>query len=197
MKIHYFSSEPWEEEFVRARIQDAEVMFHEKSLATYPDLSDPDAEVLCTFIESPIGETEMSRFPNLKLIATRSTGFDHIDFKACKKRAILAANVPSYGEDTVAEYAFGLILSLTRRICQGYDRIRETGSFSKEGLRGIDLKGKTLGVIGTGRIGRNVIQIAKGFEMRIIASDTNPDKQFAAHFSGRQKNLPEAHNYCF
>ena len=190
MKIHYFSSEPWEEEFVRARIQDAEVMFHEKSLATYPDLSDPDAEVLCTFIESPIGETEMSRFPNLKLIATRSTGFDHIDLTAAKERGILVANVPSYGENTVAEFTFALLLSLSRRIPEAREHIL-SGGFSPAGLRGFDLAGKTIGVIGCGHIGMHVIRMANGFGMNVLGFETHPDEARARTAGFTYASLPD------
>ena len=190
MKIHYFSSEPWEEEFVRARIQDAEVMFHEKSLATYPDLSDPDAEVLCTFIESPIGETEMSRFPNLKLIATRSTGFDHIDLAAAKNHGILVANVPSYGENTVAEFTFALLLSLSRRIPEAREHIL-SGGFSPAGLRGFDLAGKTIGVIGCGHIGMHVIRMANGFGMNVLGFETHPDEARARTAGFTYASLPD------
>ncbi|MDP2651574.1 MAG: hypothetical protein Q8O94_00355, partial [bacterium] len=72
MKIHYFGGEAWEIDYVRAKLQGEEVIFHEKSLAESPEVSDSEAEALCTFVESPIGETEIARFPSLKLIATRS-----------------------------------------------------------------------------------------------------------------------------
>jgi len=80
----------------------------------------------------------------------------------------------------VAEHTFGLLLCLSHRIYEGYDRIRETGTFSCEGLEGFDLKGKTLGVLGTGHIGRHVIRMAKGFEMNVIAYDPKPDQQYAS-----------------
>jgi D-lactate dehydrogenase len=116
MKIHYFSGEAWEEEYAREKLQGEEVIFHTGPLSAFPDLSDPDATALCTFIESPIGEDVLNRFPSLRLIATRSTGFDHIDLKAAAARNIVVVNVPSYGENTVAEFAFALLLSLSRRI---------------------------------------------------------------------------------
>jgi D-lactate dehydrogenase len=99
--------------------------------------------------------------------------------------------VPSYGENTVAEYAFALILALSRKIYDSYDRIRETGSFNLDGLRGFDLKGKTLGVVGTGRIGKNVIRIAKGFEMEVIAYDPYPDDKTAQAMGFRYVSLEE------
>src|SRR3989344_2585806 len=106
MKIHYFAGEEWEEAFVREKLAEQNITFHTGPLSAYPDLTDLEAEVLCTFIESTIGEAEMSRFPALKLIATRSTGYDHIDMSAAKARGITVANVPFYGENTVAEFAF-------------------------------------------------------------------------------------------
>ena len=125
-----------------------DITFHKESLGALPELTDPDTQVLCTFIESPIGEAEMSRFPALKLIATRSTGFDHVDLAAAKARGIAVANVPFYGENTVAEFAFALLLALSRRIIDADERVR-AGTFSSIGLRGFDLAGKTIGIVGT------------------------------------------------
>jgi len=190
MKIHYFSSEGWEEAYVRERLSDADITFHDGSLATYPDLSDPEAQVLCTFIESPIGEAEMSRFPALKLIATRSTGFDHIDLLAAKAHGITVANVPFYGENTVAEFTFALLLALSRRVIDADERVR-TGVFSPTGLRGFDLAGKTLGVIGCGHIGMHVIRMANGFQMKVIGFETHPDEARAKECHFTYASLPE------
>jgi D-lactate dehydrogenase len=93
MKIHYFSGEAWEEAYVRAKLPGEDITFHEGSLAQNHELMDPEAQVICTFIESPIGEAEMNRFPALKLIATRSTGFDHIDLAAAKAHGVIVVNV--------------------------------------------------------------------------------------------------------
>ncbi|MFA6414680.1 MAG: NAD(P)-dependent oxidoreductase [Candidatus Paceibacterota bacterium] len=184
MKIHYFSGEPWEDAYVRARLPGQDVDFHEGSLASYAELSDPNADVLCTFIESPIGEAEMSRFPALKLIATRSTGFDHIDLAVAKARGITVVNVPFYGENTVAEFAFALLLALSRRIIDADERVR-TGAFSPTGLRGFDLAGKTLGVIGCGHIGTHIIRMANGFGMNVVGFEAHPDPERAKteHFT--------------
>lgn len=174
MKIHYFSSEAWEEEYVKAKLPGENITFHEGSLAAFPDLTDPEAEVLCTFIESPIGEAEMARFPALKLIATRSTGYDHVDLAAATARGVAVANVPFYGENTVAEFAFALLLALSRRIIDADERVR-AGTFSPNGLRGFDLAGKTLGVVGTGHIGAHIIRMASGFGMKVIGFDAYPN----------------------
>ncbi|MEK7515654.1 MAG: NAD(P)-dependent oxidoreductase, partial [Patescibacteria group bacterium] len=179
MKIHYFSGEGWEEEYVKAKLPNEEITFHEGPLASFPDLTDPEAEVLCTFIESKIGEDEMKRFPALKLIATRSTGFDHIDLAAAKARGVSVTNVPFYGENTVAEFAFALLLALSRKIIDADERVRETGTFSHDNLRGFDLAGKTIGVVGCGHIGVHVIRMANGFGMKVLGFDVNKNDELA------------------
>lgn len=178
MHIHYFSGEPWEEEHVRAKLPEAQVAFHKEPLSAYPELADEEAAVLCVFIESRISEDVLARFPNLKLIATRSTGFDHIDLVAAQARGIMVANVPSYGENTVAEFAFALLLALSRRVIDADERVRE-GVFSPNGLRGFDLLGKTLGVVGTGHIGAHVIRMAQGFGMQVVTFDAYPNAELA------------------
>ena len=179
MKIHYFSGEAWEEEYVRAKLPYDDLTFHEGSLAAFPNLSDPDAKILCTFVESHIGEAELARFPALKLIATRSTGFDHIDLTAAKKQRVKVVNVPFYGENTVAEFAFTLLLALSRRVIDADEHVRETGTFSHGNLRGFDLDGKTIGVVGCGHIGMHIIRMAKGFSMNVLGFDTHPDEKRA------------------
>lgn len=184
MNIHYFSGEAWEEHYVREKLPNEEIVFHPEPLGALPELADPDATTLCVFIDSSIGEAEMKRFPAVKLIATRSTGFDHIDPAAARARGIAVANVPFYGENTVAEFAFALILALSRRIIDADERVRE-GTFSPQGLRGFDLAGKTIGVIGTGHIGTHLVRMAQGFGMHIIAFDAYPnqDLSHALNFS--------------
>lgn len=134
-----------------------------------------DAEIISTFINSNLGQTVLGHFPRLQLIATRSTGYDHIDLDYCKSHGITVCNVPDYGDSTVAEYAFALILAVTRNLIEAVGRTR-AGRFSQAGLRGIDLRGKTLGVVGTGRIGLRVIEIAKGFGMAVLAFDIKPNQ---------------------
>ena len=127
-------------------------------------------EVLSVFIYSRVTAQTLRQMPRLKLIATRSTGYDHIDLAACKKRRIAVANVPFYGENTVAEHTFALILALSRKTHEGYLRTIR-GNFSFKGLQGFDLQGKTIGIVGTGHIGIHAIRIAKGFGMNVVAFD--------------------------
>ena len=183
MKIIFFALEDWQKEYIQnndiLKKVNIEVMFVEHPLTRDHIPHQTDAEMISVFVNSNVDKEVLNAFPQLRFIATRSTGFDHIDLKECAKRDILVSNVPSYGANTVAEYTFALILTLSRKIYQSYNQVRETGSFQLRGLRGFDLKGKTLGVIGTGKIGRNVVKIGKAFEMNVIACDTNPDEEFA------------------
>ncbi|MHB8710102.1 MAG: hydroxyacid dehydrogenase [Minisyncoccota bacterium] len=190
MKIHYFSGEAWEEQYVRAKLPKENIVFHEEPLSALPDLADPDTEAICIFIDSHIGKAELDRFPALKLIATRSTGFDHVDLKAANARGVTVVNVPSYGENTVAEFAFALILALSRRIIDADERVR-TGVFSPAGLRGFDLAGKTLGVVGTGHIGAHVIRMSKGFGMTAIGFDAYPNQDLSHTLGFTYAALPD------
>lgn len=137
-----------------------------------------EATVLSVFVHSHVTRPMLEAMPQLRMIATRSTGFDHIDLKVCDERGVIVSNVPRYGENTVAEHTFGLILALSRKIHKAYQRTI-AGDFSLEGLEGFDLKGKTIGVVGAGSIGLHVIRIAKGFGMNVIAFDTRPNQLIA------------------
>lgn len=136
--------------------------------------TESNAEVLLVFVNSRVDSEVLRKFPQLKLIITRSTGFDHINLAACVERGVIVCNVPTYGERTVAEYTFALLLTLSRKVYMSIKRVHEEGRFHTDGLKGFDLAGKTLGVIGTGRIGCHVIKIANGFEMNVIACDPYP-----------------------
>jgi len=179
MKIGFFELGDWGKDTVKNRLSDHEVSFIDEAINETNLTKETDFDIISVFIGSKLDKKNISKFPSLKFVATRSTGFDHIDAKEAKKRDILVSNVPSYGENTVAEFTFGLILSLTRKIYYAIDRIKEDELFSFEGLQGVDIKGKTIGVIGTGKIGKQVIKMANGFSMNIIANDLYPDEKFA------------------
>ncbi len=179
MKIGFFEIEDWEIDFFKNQLASAELFFTKEKLNKDNLPQERNFDIISVFVGSNIDKEVINAFPNLKLITTRSTGFDHIDVAGAKEKNIAVAYVPGYGDNTVAEFAFGLILNLSRKIYTGFDQIRETGSFSLEGLRGFDLNAKTIGIIGTGRIGRCMVKIAKGFSMKVLAFDTRPDENFA------------------
>lgn len=175
---------------MQERLGEHELVFHQGPLSDYAELADAGAGMLCVFMDSPIREAELVRFPALKFIATRSTGFDHIDLAATKARGITVANVPSYGEHTVAEFAFALLLALSRRIPEADAHVRE-GGFSPQGLRGFDLAGKTLGVVGCGHIGMHMIRMGNGFGMKVLGFDTCEDETKAHEYNFTYAGLPE------
>lgn len=183
MKIAFFKLENWEKEIAQKYFEGQEILFFDSFLNkdSIPEIK--DFEIASVFVDSEIDAQVLEALPQLKFIVTRSTGFDHIDLKSCAERNILVSNVPAYGDNTVAEFTFGLMICLMRKIFLAYDRIKETGSFSVDGLKGVDLKGKTLGVIGTGRIGGRVIKIAKGFEMNVVAYDPFPNQKLSEEFN--------------
>lgn len=168
MIIYFVETETSEETFFTEALARHDVRF-----ATSLDKVDADAEALSTFIYSKVDSAFLDAHPKLRLIATRSTGFDHIDLNACRERSVLISIVPSYGDNTVAEHTFALILALSRRLRESMSA-NQSNHFSYEEVRGFDLYGKTLGVIGSGRIGLHTIRIAKAFGMQVVAYDLRP-----------------------
>lgn len=128
-----------------------------------------DAEVISTFI-TKFPRSIIDELPKLKLLCTRTVGYDHIDVDACNERGIVVCNVPDYGSHVIAEHVFALVLSTVRHISAAHERVTQ-GAFDYHGLRGVALLGKTIGIVGTGHIGRRVAHIAHGFGMNILATD--------------------------
>lgn len=176
MKILCFYALDWEKEYFKKQLADYQINFVQGITTDHPEVADKDAEILCLFVDSPVDKKLLKRCPNLKLIATRSIGFNHVDRAAAGAYNIKICYVPGYGKNTVAEYAFGLILMLTRKLYEAYNRVRD-GNFSRKDLCGIDLGGRTLGVIGTGDIGSHVVRIGKAFGMTVVAFDVKPNEQ--------------------
>lgn len=174
MKIAFFEASVSDQTFLTPLLQGHEVSFFSEPL-TEKNVSDAvEYEVVSVFIYSTVNSAVLEQLKNTRCIATRSTGFDHIDIPLCEEKGIVVVNVPYYGENTVAEHTFALILALSRNVHKSYARgLKE--NFSIDGLIGFDLKNKTLGVIGTGHIGLHVIRIAKGFGMHVLAFDIHHD----------------------
>jgi len=175
-RIMFFETAPWDEAGLTAPecgLHSPEYRSTTKRLQNAPDDEVADLTVASVFIGSEVSAEQLDRMPNLKLVCTRSTGYDHIDLDACRERGIVACNVPAYAEHTVAEHTFGLMLALSRKILKAYDRTKRS-DFSLEGLSGFDLKGKTLGVVGAGAIGLRVIRIGVAMGMKVLAFDVRP-----------------------
>ncbi len=173
MRIAFFEVEDWEEEYLKTKLSEHELVFSRQSIDEYDLNKLSEIEALGVFIYSKVNSEVLNKLPKLKAIFTMSTGFDHIDLNECKKKNISVYNVPSYGENTVAEHAFGLLLAISRKLIPSVERMKK-GSMDLEGLRCFDIKGKTIGIIGTGRIGLHFIKYAKAFEANVIAYDSYP-----------------------
>ena len=142
-----------------------------------------DVEVISVFINIKLMKDRLILFPNLKTIVTRSTGTDHIDKIYCKKHNIEIFNVPEYGSRTVAEFALTSLLYLLKNF-----ELFKSGNF-REQDRGYDLKGKTIGVIGAGSIGKNFIKLRSNFDTKILVSDPVEDKIFSKKYDANYVDL--------
>ncbi len=190
MKIAFFEVEKWEEKYLREKLAGHELVFSKKELTPAAAKKVSDADAVAVFIYSQINPKVLDALPKVKLVATMSTGYNHIDLKECSRRGIAVCNVPTYGENTVAEHTFALLLAISRKIPDALARTK-SGEFSADDLRGFDLKGKTIGVVGCGHIGRHVIRIAKGFEMDVLAYERTPNLALEKELGFRHVPLEE------
>lgn len=187
-RIAFFELEEWEKNYIRKNLKGFDIKFFSEPLTTENVFKIKSVEYLGIFIYSKISREILDKLPKLKMIATFSTGFDHIDLDECQKRSVTVCNVPFYGENTVAEHTFALILALSRKL---YDSIRRTrkGNFNYDGLRGFDLKGKTIGLVGTGHISAHVARIAYGFEMNILGYDISQNPELVQKYGMKYTSL--------
>lgn len=188
MNIAFFEISDSEKKELMQKLKGHNLTFSKSPLSNDNAELARDAEIISVFIYSNIDESVLEQMPKLRLIVTRSTGYDHIDVKECKKRKVLVCNAPDYGKNTVAEHTFGLILALSKSIYRASLRVLGN-DFSIKGLEGFDLKGKTLGVIGVGNIGQDVIKIARGFGMNVIASNPRRDKSLERKLNFKYASL--------
>ena len=174
MKIALFSSKSYDETFFNRANADHrhELVFFEPHLGLDTCKLAFGLEAICPFVNDRL-DGEVLRLLSdhgTKLIALRSAGFNHVDIKAAVQLGLTVARVPAYSPHGVAEHAAALILALNRKIYRAHNRVRE-GNFSLEGLLGFELFGKTVGVVGTGKIGCLFVNIMKGFGLNVIAYD--------------------------
>lgn len=178
MKIGFYETRPEEQSYLSKHLSDHQLFFSAEIL-TFDNLIETDFDIISTHTGSKITAKMIDKLPNLKLIATRTTGFDHIDLAAAKSRQIVVTNVPTYGERTVAEYTIALIFALSRKLKLTMQQVA-TENYQTTNLQGFDLDGKTLGVIGTGHIGQQVIKMATGLSMKVLAYDAFPNLEVAS-----------------
>jgi D-lactate dehydrogenase len=188
MKIAFFDADDITQDYLKDKKTDgANALLIKESMDNADINKVKDADIVSTFVHATrFDEKILSKYPNLKLFTTRSTGFDHIDLDYCKAKNIEVCNVPRYGEITVAEYAFGLLLSVARKISAAQAEFK-AGRADTTKYMGFDLSGRTLGVIGTGAIGRHAAKIAQGFGMKVLGYDLYPAKDGALTYVSLQE----------
>ena len=167
MKIAFFEIKE-EKEFFQNALKnfDVEVEFF-KQKAQDIITEKKDYDVISVFIYSKIDKDLLDKLPNLKYIQTRSAGYDHIDIVECYKRGIYVSNAKGYAAPAVGEFAFGLLLEAIRKLYIAINRIKK-GNLNYKDLKGIEIEGKTIGVLGVGTIGSQIVKIAKGFGANVI-----------------------------
>ena len=192
MKITLFEVPEMERSVFLEMLNGIDISFYTEKLDEKNIENAKDADVVCIFTDSMMTKEIINLLPNLKSIITRSTGFDHVDVVYANSKNIKVCNVPAYGSETVAEFTFALILTLSRKVREATSALKENGDYTvPKNVKGFDLNGKTLGVVGTGKIGKNVIKIAHGFGMNVVAYDLYPDLALSKENNFIYKSLPE------
>ena len=193
MKVAVFSTKSYDREFLDAANakHGHELVYFEPHLKEETSLLASGFDAVCAFVNDRIDAPTVDKLADggVRLIALRSAGFNHVDLAAAKKRDVIVVRVPAYSPYAVAEHTVGLILSLNRKIHRSYNRVRE-GNFSIEGLLGFDMHGRTVGIVGTGKIGAIVANILNGFGCQLLAYDVfrNPDCEV---LGAKYVSLPE------
>ncbi|HAV64950.1 MAG TPA: hydroxyacid dehydrogenase [Verrucomicrobiales bacterium] len=182
MKTAVFDTKPYDRKYLTAAgaAKDVEWQFHEFRLSSETVPAAASASSVCVFVNDRVDDECMEALHELGVghIALRCAGFNNVSLEAARRRGMVVTRVPAYSPHAVAEHTLALLLTLNRRIHRAYNRVREL-NFSLNGLIGFDLFGKTVGIIGTGRIGRITAQIFRGFGCRVLAMDTRPDRAWA------------------
>lgn len=176
MRITMFSSKPYDKLFFAPAAAPHEILYLEPHLTEKTVGLAAGSEVVCCFVNDVLSEPVLIALKALgvRLVALRCAGYNNVDLAAAKRLSLPVCRVPEYSPYAVAEHAVGLILALNRNIHRAHNRIREN-DYSLNGLMGFDLHGKTVGVIGAGKIGRAFIQIMLGFGCEVLVHDVEVD----------------------
>src|SRR3989338_4963401 len=153
MEIAFFEVEKWQEKYLRQKFKGHKLLFFKEHLNGKHMDKIKNIEVLCIFVYSPVTEEVVGKLPKLKMICTMSTGYDHIDINFCRQKELTVCNAATYAQNTVAEHTFALILALSNKVVESFDRFRK-GDLSLNGLTGIDLNDKNKHMINKRNLGR-------------------------------------------
>jgi D-lactate dehydrogenase len=161
MDIAVYSTKSYDRQFMDAAVaEDHKLHYLEARLTPDTAMLARGSDAVCVFVNDQVNEPVLKEFKSLgiRLVALRAAGYNNVDLVAAKRQEIAIARVPAYSPEAVAEHAAALILSLNRNIHRAYARVRE-GNFALEGLLGFNLQGRTVGIVGTGRIGTSLARI--------------------------------------
>ncbi|MEO6970473.1 MAG: NAD(P)-dependent oxidoreductase, partial [Chthoniobacterales bacterium] len=173
MRVAVFSSKAYDREFLEAaNASRHELRFFEPQLNAETVSLAAGFDAVCIFVNDHLDAVVIEQLANAgtRLIALRCAGYNNVDLGAAERHRLTVVRVPAYSPHAVAEHTIGLILALDRKLHRAYNRVRE-GNFALDGLLGFDLCGRTVGIIGTGRIGEVVAQILTGFGCEVLAFD--------------------------
>lgn len=188
MKVAFYDTKSYDRDFfLRAAAGTGlEPVFHEFHLCPANAASAEGAAAVCAFVNDKVNREclEILTARGVRILALRCAGFNNVDLAAARELGIVVVRVPAYSPHAVAEHAVALLLTLNRKIHRAYNRVREM-NFSLGGLVGFDLYGKTIGIVGTGKIGRVASQIFRGFGCEVLASDPFPDNDWANYHGVR------------
>ncbi len=179
--VAFYDTKPYDREYFPAAGATETWRFHDFRLTADTVTTADGATAVCAFVNDRLDRACLEKLAagGVRHIALRSAGFNHIDLAAAQALGLAVTRVPAYSPHAVAEHTVALLLTLNRRIHRAYNRVREH-NFSLAGLVGFDVYGKTVGIIGTGKIGRLTAQIFRGFGARVLATDPLPDAAWAA-----------------
>jgi len=181
--VAVYDTRPYDRDYLSRAVGSDELdwHFHDFRLERETALVAKGAQAVCVFVNDILSREVIERLAaaGVGLVALRCAGFNNVDLKAAKELNLAVARVPSYSPHAVAEHAIALILALNRKIHRAFNRVREF-NFSLNGLVGFDLYGKTAGIVGTGKTGRILGEILRGFGMRVLAFDVYPNEEWAA-----------------
>lgn len=192
-KVLMTSTKPFEKEvFSKFIPRDIEFSYSDTSLKTETAEIAKGFDAVCIFVTDKLDTLCLEKLKSfgVKLIVLRSAGFNHVNLDTAKSLGIKVARVPKYSPQAIAEFAIALYLCLNRKIHRAHNRVRE-GNFSLNGLMGCDVHKQTIGIIGTGNIGKHAAQIFRGFGAKVLASDIAPDKTWAKIFGIEYTSLDE------
>lgn len=192
--IVFYELSKQQEKWVKAKFPKLPIQFKTGRLSL-KNLPNPKTEILSVHVNCKVDTAILDKLPNLKLISTRTTGIDHIDLATCKKRKIHVVNAAGMNAQSVSEFTFGLVLTAVRNITTGIERVA-VGHFNDKGLIGMELSGKTLGVVGTGAVGGGVLRIGKGFGMKLLAHDEYKNTALQRELKFKYVSLKEIFEKC-